>query len=653
MQMSIWILLALALPAALCSSCTVRTLKLVPPAVESMRVPDTMRGAHAVFLYDAGWVHYHSIGVVHGRALAFTRKARIKILTRSGTERYGSLEILHIGDLIRFEGYVEKPDGRRVAVGAGDVKKAEVRRDVIEGAVPPVHLYKTIVVFPDLSSGDILGYDYTRHGVESSWSFSRLDAPVLFSRFAIEKRWKRLALEGVLTDRHDLKPAKHVEMAASAIYMNPHHIWTARNVPSIPSEPYMPPVDELSSRISVWYKLPDLDLAKIAGTYFHWFTHGGAPVPAEIRSLAVRICAGVEDESERVRRLRRWALENLALDDPERIHDISPYWDTEPIRVGELLEKRAASLEEATCLLRMLLLAAGIDTGVVLCARPGRPGFDPGILDTAQFTHVFLSMPDGRLIGLDAPWLDAGQVGWAFFGRKALWMRRDYHEVKPVPTPSAGENRMEIRVQAKLSASGEIAAEARLRYLGLEAARVRRALWSATEGQVERWILDRATEAGEVEIADRTIENKERPGKELALTVRYRPRRKAELQGEKMIFHLGPLAGWLRVPDFGKGERRLPARLPFATSRELALEIGLPEGLHLTQPPEPVRFSSSGENGLQLERSTSVKDGLVKVDLAYRARDRDLTLAQVKECTAPMARFRAERDAVIVLERGP
>ncbi|HSA20933.1 MAG TPA: DUF3857 domain-containing protein, partial [Myxococcota bacterium] len=383
--------------AALAGCAETADLVVIPPEVEAATVPEALtKNAHAVYFYDIGQVHFDPVDIdtSRGRFYAFTRYVKLKLLDRAATEgyRYGNVVLRHMGELIAIQAYVQKPDGKRVELKPSDFIKTVLVKDAAPSSNQPIDLLETAIIFPGLEAGDVIGYQYTQRGPETSWLFNKVDAPVMYSRFMMARPPFRVEIQPVLVNRHnlDIQATEEKGMATGlsgrvgvsqqAIF----DVWTARNVPAIQEEEGMPPAVDLASYVGVQWFGRRYAWSELGEVYAKWFGHYGRP-PAKAKELADQAIAGQSDPRARAKAIHDWVKANLNVQEYGRLTGVPREMEVETVDIDKLLKEKTATPEEAANLMYVMMLSVGVEPGLVLTTTEDDPPALEEIPSTEQF----------------------------------------------------------------------------------------------------------------------------------------------------------------------------------------------------------------------------------------------------------------------------
>ncbi len=667
------------LAAAFLGGCGAATgLVVVPPAVEKAEAPKgKYKNIHAIFLYDIGYVHYDpiDIGNSYGPDYAFTRFTKIKLLTRAATDTYyGNILFEHYDELYNISAHIEKEDGSRIDLKKGDFITAVLVKNVIPGRTPEIHYYRTTIVFPSLEPGDTIVYKYTKRSPELAWTFNKMDAPVLFSKFMVARPPQHTIIQPVIFDRHDLKIEKtkdkgmatgmqgYVAYSRQATY----DIWTARDIPAITHETAMQPISDLASRVLVWQTARKLSWETLAGVYRDWFTHYGR-YPDKPKEIAAKLVEGIKEPRERARAIHDWVKKNLNIRSHARLTVVPRQIQIERIDIDELLKEKNATPEKVASLMWLMMQSVGIDATVLLATHADYATVVEEMHSIYQFTHPFLALSDGTLIDTTHRLCPFGMLPWEFENRKGLWIKEGSASFNDIPVRMASTNRRDIKVTAEVEPDGTAKIDSSFSMTGQMALAWRK--WLAPQNPRERETAIRSivtSAAAKGEVDEFELGNLEEVDKPLEIKVRYHVPSYSEVLRDKMIMKVGAFAHHTACPSFTQADgytmyvcpkpiaenRKSAVMFPFRRYDEMDIEVKFPKGFLLQALPKGFRtrkiesgtslgvqtsYGSDGGKNLKIKRKFSINEPFVD-DQGYP------TLRDV------IRRYEAQKDALITLD---
>ncbi len=657
-------------------------LVVIPPEVEKAAVPEgKWEGIHAVYLYNVGYVTYDPIdvGIAIYPSYAYTRFAKVKLLTRDATEgyRFGTIPIQHLGDLYSIEAKVIKPDGGEVKLKDSDFIRTVLVKDIVPDRTPPIDLNETRINFPGLSPGDTIEYAYTSRSPSLRWTFGQVDAPVMFSKFMVARPQGTPEIQPVIFDHQKINPAQDKESGMAtgmAGYLSiggvshraVYDIWTAVNVPPIPFEEAMPPLADVASSVLVWQGFEREEWSVMGTTYYKWFTHYGRP-PSLAEKLAKEAIAGVSEPRERARAIHDWVKKTLNIQAYDQLTGVPRQVEIETIDIEKLLKEKNSTPEEAANLMWLMMNAVGIDASVVLASSHDTQPPLEDLPSIYQFTHPLLALDDGKLIDTTDRLCPFGQVPWEFEGRKALWLKKGSVTFRDLPSSRAADNRRAVVVEGSLDKDGNVKLEISMTLTGHAALAWRKWLVPLSPKDREDAVLWVATSAAEkAEVEKFALENLEEFEKPLGLKMTVSVPAYTQLLRDKMVLKAGAFIHYTACPvltdtrgmdlyvcPFPTTEMRSnPVRFPFRRLDDIQVKVAFPPGFYLQALPKGFRtkeieggtsvgvqtsYGSEEAKNLIVIRKMSVNDLFVD-DKGYPVL-RDL-----------FRRYLAQRDTLLTLE---
>jgi hypothetical protein len=280
--------------------------------------------------------------------------------------------------------------------------------------------------------------------------------------------------------------------------------------------------------------------------------------------------------------------------DPPDDTDLTWVWPAQPPRLPHperWLVERQATPERAVGLLAALLQGVGVQPTLVLTSSDEQPVLNESNRSLQQFRRLLLALPDGTLLDPAERWLGLGQVSPELQGRPAMWVSPDKTWFAKLPEPRPGDNALEAKLTGRLTAEGELGAEATLVLRGLAARELRAWLARVDPGE-QRTRLAARLLAGwgpRAVLEDAKVEGADDPAQELRVTLRYRLPGLAERQGEKLVFKLGAVWPTSQVPAFSADTRGEPVWLDRSLTERTELLLELPAGVAPVELPKGLR----------------------------------------------------------------
>lgn len=608
---------ALLLPALLASACTGGStgLVIVPDAVDKAQPdPDAYDNIHAIYLYNVGFADFDPMDVGNSKypTYQFTEYAKVKLLTRAATEgrRWGNRMIRHIGEMKDIEAWVIKADGKRQKLGPKDFTSNILFKDIVPGATPPIHLYETTIIFPGLEAGDTIEYRFTRRGRDTKWTFSKFEAPVLYSKFMMARPMRRVEIQPVLYDRHDLGIEKSEDSGIVAgmtgrigSRRTTYDIWEARDVPPIEREAQMQPLVDVASRLRVWQGDRRLSWSTLGETYWKWFKHyGRAPGAAEAQ--AKKVLEGVGSAPrERAKAIHDWVKRNIAIKDHDQLSWVPRQIEIATIDIEELLEDKTATPEQAANLMWLMMKAAGVDAQLVLTTSQYDAEAEEGLPDLYQFTYPLLALPDGTFIDASDRWVPFGMLPFWFEGQKSLHIDEGQISFEELPESAPADNRLARTIRGKIDTEGVATVVMDSEFIGQLALRARSYYAGKTAEEREKALQEGIAESTpKAELGEWSIEHLEDADQPLALHIEFRVPGYADVLRDKMVIKLAAFVDHTYCPELTTTERDNPVWFPHRLQEDMDIKIDMPLGHHLKDLPKGFRtrhFDSQTAMGVQ------------------------------------------------------
>jgi hypothetical protein len=672
-----WVLSAACLLGACAETAD---LVIIPAGVETATIPEAMtKNAHAVYYYDIGQVHFDPIDIdfTRGRFYAFTRYVKVKLLTRAATEggMFGNVFLRHMGDLVAIQAYVEKPDGTRTELKAGDFVKTVLVKDAVPDSNQPIDFVETTIIFPGLEPGDVIGYQYTQRGYPSTWQFNHVSAPVLYSRFMMARPPFRVEIQPVIVNRHglDIEQSKETGMATGlsgrvgvsqqAVF----DVWTVKNVPAIQFEEGMPAAIDLSSYVGVWWFGRRYDWATLGEVYHGWFNHYGRP-PSKVKEATDKVIQGIADPRARAKAIHDWVKVNLNILDYNQLTPVPREVEIDTVDIAKLLTEKNATPEEAANLTYLMLQSAGVDASLVLTSDEESAPVLEEIPSRGQFTHVLLAMPDGTWVDTTSRVCSFGALPWGFEGRKALWVKSGTAAFRDIPVSAPADNLRKVVVRGELSSEGQAKVEAKLELSGHMALAFRRLLVPMKPKEREdtlRSLVTASADGAELEGFElRGLDDVDRP---LQIDLGYRVPRYAEVLRDKLLSKAGAFVHLLGCPILSRASgaslyvcpravtegRVNPLRFPFKRLDEYDIQVALPAGFHLQAIPKGFRTRDLDKGtavGMQTSYGLSDDQRTLLVPRKLSVNETFIDLEAYANLRAMLGRFQAQKDTLLTLE---
>ncbi|MBI3670774.1 MAG: DUF3857 and transglutaminase domain-containing protein [Acidobacteria bacterium] len=535
-------------------------------------------GAHAIFLYreeetddTASFTSYYY---------------RIKIFTEEGKER-ANVEIPYLKQRVNvrdIKARVIRPDGTVVNFEGKPFDKTVVKGRGIK------FLAKTFTL-PDVQVGSIIEYKYKmewdrRLLYDTRWIIPE-DLFTLRTRFALRPyhgylrlRWINVRIpEGKLAKEE--KGLIHLEL---------------ENIPAFQKEEYMPPENELKSRVDFFYtRSSEMDTDKFwkqEGKRMYEEVDKFVGHRKGIERAAAEMVSPHDPPETKLRKLyaRVQQIRNLSYEHSKTEMEEKREKLKKAENVEEVLKHGYGYGGEITWLFLALARGAGFEAWPVLVSRRNRYFFNPNILDTRQVDdNVVLVHLNSQDLYLDPGTTHCpfGLLPWGETGVKGLRLEKDGGVFVTTPLPPSSASRIERKAHVELGEATALEGKLSVTFTGLEALRRRLTERDEDEAGQRKSLEDEIKSWLPV---GSTVELQNAPdwaGTEEPLRAEFKIRMPnwANSVGRRLLFPVALFAG-SKQRRFEHANRIYPVYFdfPFQTSDEVTLK--LPTGFQVGSLPD-------------------------------------------------------------------
>jgi hypothetical protein len=452
---------------------------------------------------------------------------RIKILTEEG-RKYADTEIPFYKqrqDIVHIKARTIKPDGSIVNFDGQVFEKSMVKAKGVR------YMAKTFT-FPDVEVGGIIEYSYTvdlkdNFIYDSHWILSNelFTKSARFSLKPYENNNSYVPIN-LRWSWQGLPPGSEAKQGPNRIVR-----MEANNIPAFHPEDFMPPANELMSRVDFIYSedLPDKD----ADSYWKKI---GKKRNDQLESFigkrkameeAVAQIVAPSDSPEtklrkiydRVQQIRNTSYELRKTEQEEKR-------DKEKLaeNVEDIWKRSYGNGVQLTWLYLALVRAAGFDAYGVWVSSRNEYFFTPKTMQSGKLNaNVVLVKLNGKDLYFDpgAAFTPFGLLTWSETGTPGLRLDRDGGSWITTTLPLSSESRIERNAKMSLSDTGDLDGVLRVTYLGLEAMYRRLELRNADEvarkNFLEEHLKEQIPAASEVELTNKPDWN----GSETPLVAEY------------------------------------------------------------------------------------------------------------------------------------
>lgn len=424
---------------------------------------------------------------------------RIKILTEEG-RKYADIEIPFFknqGNVVNVRARTIRPDG---SIANFDGK---VFDKTIAKAKGLKYLAKTLTL-PDVQVGSIIEYYYTidlaEHFVfDSHWILSN-ELFTKSAKFSLKPYKSDYSTMSVRWSWQGLPPG------TVAPAEGPDRVvrLDAANIPAFQTEDFMPPENELKSRVDFNYSgdLPERDAAafwkkvgkKLNGQLEDFVGKHKAmeQVLAQIVSPNDPPDVKAQKIYTRVQKVRNTSYE-VSKTEQEQKRDK----EKAPANVEEVWKRGYGNGVQLTWLYLALVRAAGIEAYGVWVSDRSNYFFHPSVMDRSNLdANVVLLKLNGKDVYCDpgAAFTPFGLLTWPETGVQGLRLDKDGGSWVQTTLPQSSESRIERKADLKLSDDGSLQGKVTITYTGLEAVRRRVEMRNEDETDRKKFLEDEVRE---------------------------------------------------------------------------------------------------------------------------------------------------------------
>lgn len=393
---------------------------------------------------------------------------RVKILTEEGRDQ-ANIEIPFFKqseNIVHLKARTIKPDGAIVNFD-GQVFERPIAK--ARGA----QFMAKALVLPNVQVGDIIEYSYTIDLKETYFYESWILNSDLFTKRARFSLYPDMFM-AIRYTWQGLPPGsqpKRVSDSDHTIRME------ASNIPAFQKEEFMPPEEEVKSRVDFAY---DFD-ARDADTYWKKIGMGRneqlekfigkrqamEPVVAQIVSPADLPETKLRKIYDRVQHLRNTSFELSKTEQEEKRSK-----DNIPKNVETVWKRGYGDGVQLTWLFLALVRAAGLEAYGCWVSSRNRYFFSPKAMQSQKLdANVVLVKVDGKDLYFDpgAAFAPSGMLAWYETGTPGMRLDKDGGTWITTTLPSSSESRIERNAKLKLSDAGELEGALTVTHTGLEA----------------------------------------------------------------------------------------------------------------------------------------------------------------------------------------
>jgi len=449
--------------------------------------------AEAVYLNYEEYVdiaaHYHRV------------YARIKILTERGKEDYGNVQIPYEqgATAIRaIEGRTIEPDGTVVPFSGNPMDKEVVKQGNFR-------VMEKVFSMPDVRVGSILEYSWQRQ--YDDWyifppSFD-LQKPIFIHE--AHYHFKPIQLDPGSSNQIMVPDGMGHELIARQLLYDPElppgakvqdlpgaFDLVIKDVPPIPEEPYSPPLDSFSYRLTFFYsaEFTGKDFWQAEGkTWAREFDHFADP-SARIRQAVAPIIAGAATDDAKLRQIYAavMTVDNTQFS-RERTEQENKAEGAKDKTAADIWDQKRGTPNEITGLFVAMARAAGFKASAMAVTQRDERILNANYLYWGQLTdEIAIVTVDGKEVYFDPGerYCEYGKLDWKH--TQVMGIRESDKGTDASLTPGAEykESVVDRRASLQLAADGQLTGTIQYSMTGVEALRWRQLALSSDAAEVMR-----------------------------------------------------------------------------------------------------------------------------------------------------------------------
>jgi len=400
---------------------------------------------------------------------------RIKILTEEGRKN-GDIEIPFFkqnGDVIHIRARTIKPDGSIVNFDGQVLEKSIAKSRFGE------ILAKTFAL-PDVQVGSIIEYSYTinlkenyvydSHWILNEGLFTKLARFSLKPTGTMAIRWSWQGLQPGTQPKQDRNGDHIIRMEAT-------------NIAAFQSEDFMPPENELKSRVDFIYE--NELFAKDADAY--WKKVGKARNEIlenfigkhkAMEQAVAQIVSPADPPETKLRKIydRVQLLRNTSYEMQKTEQELKRNKDKVADNVEDVWKRGYGDAYQLTWLFLALARAAGFEAYGCWVSDRSEYFFSPSMMQGPKLNvNVVLVKLNGKDLYLDpgVKFTPYGLLAWSESGTPGLRLDKDGGTWITTTVPPSSQSRIERKAKLRLSEAGELDGTLTATYTGLEASGLR------------------------------------------------------------------------------------------------------------------------------------------------------------------------------------
>ena len=562
---------------------------------------------------------------------------RIKILSEEG-RKHADIEIpfvKDVNDVVQLKARTIRPDGSVVNFEGKAFEKSIVKAKGVK------YLAKTFTL-PDVQVGGIIeysfAYDYPEHWIyDSHWilsdelftkhaKFSLRPYSSPYQRFSVRWAWQGLP-PGTAQPKED-----------------PDHVirLEAFNIPPFQTEDFMPPENELKSRVDFIYSDDAVD--KDADAYWkkvdkrlYDSVESWIGKRSSWEQAASQIVAPGDAPEVKLQRIytRVQQMRNTSFEREKSAQEEKRAKEKDANNATDVWKRGQGNGAQLTWLFLGLARAAGFDAHGIMVSDRAHYFFNPKLQDSSRLnSNVVQVNLNGKDLYCDpgSKFAPFGLLPWAETGVQGLRLDKDTATWVRTPVPEASVSRVERTAQLKLSDTGDLEGKLTLKYTGLEALVRRSEERNEDEAERKKFLEDQVEEyiptGSNVELTNHPVWDN--PASDLVAEFNLKVPGWVSSAGRRVLFPAA-LFGGQEKHVFEHGDRTHPIYFEFPFQRIDDITVELPAGWKMTSLPAPDKQGNQAiaynlkleddKGKLHITRTLSI--GVLLMDAKYYSALRD------------------------------
>ena len=398
---------------------------------------------------------------------------RIKILTEEG-RKYADVEIpffKETQDIVHVRARTIRPDGSAVEFDGKVFEKPIVKGRNVR------YMAKTFTL-PDVQVGGIIEYFFTldlkEHLIfDSNWILSN-ELFTKQARFSLKPYHGTYSVFNLRWSWHDLPVGSEPKEGPDRIVR-----MEAKNIPAFQTEDFMPPENELKSRVDFIYteELPEKDAQsfwKKVGKQRNGQLESFIGKRKAMEEAVAQIVSPNDPPEVKLRKIydRVQAIRNTSFEVQKTEQEEKREKEKVAANVEDVWKRGYGNGVQLTWLFLALVRAAGLEAYGVWVSDRSNYFFSPVTMQSGKLdANVVLVKLNGKDLYFDpgAKFTPFGLLTWTETGVQGLRLDKDGGTWIRTTLPASSESRIERKAKLKLSDTGDLEGKLTMTCTGLEA----------------------------------------------------------------------------------------------------------------------------------------------------------------------------------------